>query len=169
MTQIYEDVLAMVGQEADPRPGPDEVNRAMIRHWCEAMEDGNPLYTDEAYAEKSEYGSIIAPPQMVMSYCMNPLWPESKEAPDPLAKAVGMMKEAGYFGIVATTTSFEFFKPMVPGDRISIRIKLDSITPEKKTRLGTGHFLTAAYTYINQKGETVCNQSFTILMFNPEA
>jgi acyl dehydratase len=169
MSQVYDEVLAMVGQEAEPRQGPDEVNGAMIRHWCEAMEDGNPLYSDEEYAKQSEYGGIIAPPQMVMSYCMAPIWPESKEEPDPFGKAVKIMKDAGYFGIVATTTSYEFFKPMLLGDRISIKKKLANISPEKKTRLGTGHFLTAEYIYTNQKGEPICVQSFTVLTFKPEA
>jgi hypothetical protein len=79
------------------------------------------------------------------------------------------MKDAGYFGIVATTTSYEFFKPMLLGDRISIKKKLANISPEKKTRVGTGHFLTAEYIYTNQKGEPICVQSFTVLTFKPEA
>jgi hypothetical protein len=45
---VYEKVLAMVGQEAGPFEAPDEVNKPMIRHWCEAMQDGNPLYSDRA-------------------------------------------------------------------------------------------------------------------------
>jgi uncharacterized protein len=28
------------------REGQDAVNEAMIRHWCEALEDRNPIYTD---------------------------------------------------------------------------------------------------------------------------
>ncbi len=115
---IYEKLKAMVGEEAGPFEATDEVNRAMIRHWCEAMEDGNPLYSDEEYAKKSKYGGIIAPPQMAQVFCMAPLWPK-KELTDPQAKAVRMMDEAGYFGVVATTTSQEYFRPLRLGDRLT--------------------------------------------------
>ncbi len=169
MSQVYEKALALVGEEAEPNQGLDEVNKAMIRHWCEAMEDGNPLYTDEDYAAQSEYGGIIAPPQMVMSYCMVPLWPKSEGAPDPFGTAVKLMNEAGYFGIVATKTFYEFLKPMHPGDRLSIKISLASVSSEKKTRLGKGHFLTAEHIFTNQRSETVCVQSFTVFTFKPAA
>jgi len=163
---IYERLQKMVGEEAGPFEAADEVNKAMIRHWCEAMEDANPLYSDENYAKKSRYGGVIAPPQMVQAYCIPPLWPK-RVLPDPQAKAVRMMDEAGYGGVVATTTSQEYFKPMRLGDRLSYKLKFVSVSPEKTTRLGTGHFLTSEYTYTNQKGEVVCVQSFTILKFKP--
>lgn len=164
---IYDELKAMVGEEAGPFPGNDEVNKAMIRHWCEAMEDGNPLYTDEEYAKTTKYGGIIAPPQMVQAYCIPPLWPKRESAPDPLAKAVGKMDEAGYFGVVATTTTHEYFKPIRPGDSISYKIKLVNVSDEKTTRLGTGCFITAEYTYMNQNGEVVCKQPFTVMKFKP--
>lgn len=168
MSDVYEQVQAMVGKESSPKPGPDNVDKAMIRHWCEAMEDDNPLYTDEEIAGKSEYKGIIAPPQMVQSYCMSPIWPVAAVGEkDPFGKAVDMMQEAGYFGIVATTTRYKFHESMQPGDRIYQKVKLASVSPEKKTRLGTGYFLTAEQTYTNQNDDLICVQSFTVLTFKP--
>ena len=164
---VYEKLQAMVGEEAGPFEAPNAVNEAMIRHWCEAMEDGNPLYSDEEYAKKSKYGGIIAPPQMVQAYCMPPLWPK-KEMPDPLAKAVQMMHEAGYHGVVATTTSQEYFHPMCPGDRLSYKIQLVSVSPEKTTRLGTGHFITTTNYYYNQRDELVGTTQYVLLRYRPE-
>jgi len=167
MSDAYEALQAMVGQESELRGCLDDVNKAMIRHWCEAMEDGNPLYTDEAYAKQSKYGGIVAPPQMVQAFSMPPLWPKREGKQDPFAKAVKLIGEAGYFGIVATMTSQEYFVPMQLGDQLSYKIKLANVSPEKGTRIGTGHFVTAEYTYVNQKDETVCIQSFTVLTFKP--
>jgi len=147
---VYEKVLAMVGQEAGPFEAPDEVNKPMIRHWCEAMQDGNPLYSDEEYARQGRHGGVVAPP-------------------DPQGNAVMMMIEAGFSGVVATTTSQEYFKPLRLGDRLNHTIKFVSISPEKATRLGTGHFLTSEYTYRNQNDEVVCVQPFTVLMFKPQS
>ncbi len=166
MNDVYNKLQAMVGEEAGPFDSPDGVNSAMIRHWCEAMQDGNPLYKDEEYASKGKHGGIVAPPQMVQAFCMPPLWPK-REMSDPQARAVQMMDEAGYYGVVATTTSQEYFRPMKPGDKLSYTIKLVSVSAEKATRLGTGHFITSEYTYRNQNGEVVCVQPFTVLKFKP--
>jgi len=56
---------------------------------------------------------------------------------------------------------------MRPGDQLSFKVKLAAVSPEKTTRVGTGHFLTAEYTYVNQSDEMVCLQSFTVLTFKP--
>ncbi len=168
MSNVYEKLKAMVGEASELIASVDKVDRATIRHWCEAIQDGNPMYTDEAYAENSKYKGIIAPPQMVQSYTMKPIWPKSEEkGTSPLGKAVDMMNEAGYFAVVATNTSHTYFAPMRPGDRIFQKVKLASVSPEKKTGLGTGHFVTVEQTYTNQKEEVVCVQSFTVLLFKP--
>jgi acyl dehydratase len=164
---LYEDLQAMVGEEAGPFDSNDEINKAMIRHWCEAMEDGNPLYTDEEYAKTTEFGGIIAPPQMPQAYCVPPLWPIEDLPPHPMAKAVGLAREAGYFGIVATSTSQEYFGPMRLGDKLNYKIKLTEVSPEKTTRMGTGFFITNEYFYFNQKGELICRQPFIIFQFKP--
>lgn len=41
--------------------GRDPVNRPMIRHWCEAMDDTNPAY---------EGPDAIAPPTMLQAWTM---------------------------------------------------------------------------------------------------
>lgn len=38
-----------------------------IRHFCDGIGDTNPLYTDEEYAKKSKYGSLVAPPCFLYS------------------------------------------------------------------------------------------------------
>ncbi len=167
MSKAYAKVKMLLGKESKTDPGPDKICKATIRHWCEAMQDANPLYLDEDYAKKSRHKGIVAPPMMVQSCTMSPIWPVVKKTASPLGKAVQLFKEDGYFGIVATTTSFKFFASMKPGDRISQKVKLSSVTPEKKTQLGKGHFVTAEQSYVNQKGKNIAIQMFTILIFKP--
>ena len=63
---------SFVGQEiGPPRPGPDVVNEAMIRHWCDAIGDTNPVYTDPAAAAESVHGGIVAPPTMLQAWVMS--------------------------------------------------------------------------------------------------
>ncbi|MFC2058264.1 MaoC family dehydratase [Chloroflexota bacterium] len=180
---LYEELQAMVGQEGPQVTGIYEVCKPMIMHWCEAMEDTNPLYTDEEYAKKSKYGNIIAPPTMVQTFTMPPLWPNGQELrhrypekmpkeegpPPPSSVALSKLTEAGYVGVVATENVYEFYRPLFPGDKVNVQIKLGSVSPEKKTSRGIGHFVTQVRLYTNQKGELICEQSMTVLKFkSPE-
>jgi acyl dehydratase len=154
----------------------------MIRHWCEAVEDANPLYTDEAYARKSKYKGIISPPAMVQTWAQAPLWPDGqelryrhpektpkKQQPDPVEKAFNNLGEAGFLGAVDIDSTLEFVRPLFLGDRVTVRSELVSVTEEKKTRLGRGHFMSFAFRYSNQKGERICSQTMTIFRFKPLA
>jgi acyl dehydratase len=39
-----------------------EATRDNIRHWAHGIGDDNPLWCDPAYAAKSRYGRLVAPP-----------------------------------------------------------------------------------------------------------
>ena len=77
------------------------------------------------------------------------------------------LTEAGYVGVVATDNVYEFFRPLFPGDRVSVKVKLGAISQEKTTSRGIGHFVTQVRIYTNQKGELICQQSMTVLKFKP--
>jgi acyl dehydratase len=44
------EIQALVGRGDQAKPGADPVNEPMIRHWCEALGDANPVYTDAVAA-----------------------------------------------------------------------------------------------------------------------
>ena len=67
---FYEQLRASVGSTGASVPARDPVNQPMIRHWCDAMTDHNPLYTDPPAAEKSIHGGIVAPPPMLNAWTM---------------------------------------------------------------------------------------------------
>lgn len=177
---VYEEVKALIGKEGPPVTGPDEVSKQMIRHWCEAVEDANPLYTDEEYAGKSKYRGIISPPAMVETWTHAPVWPDGqemhyrhpervpkKELVDPVEECFNKLGEAGFFGAVDIDSTMEFVLPLFLGDVVTRRSELVSVTEEKKTRLGRGHFMSFAFHYSNQKSELVCNQTMTVFRFKP--
>ena len=56
-------------------PAPDVVNGQMIRHWCAAMGDSNPVYQDAEAAKNSIHGGIVAPPAMMNAWTMPPFVP----------------------------------------------------------------------------------------------
>ncbi len=62
--------------ESEPEPAPVEVNEYLIRHWCETLEDGNPLYLDSEYAKSRGFPSVLAPPGSFMTtFAMQFRWP----------------------------------------------------------------------------------------------
>ncbi|MEK3935153.1 MaoC family dehydratase N-terminal domain-containing protein [Sporosarcina sp. FSL W7-1349] len=152
--------------ESEKTEGPDAVCEQMIRHWCEVMQESNPLYVDEAYAASSKHGGIIAPPMQVQVYTMSPLWPEPARKKNPMEELVELLDNNGYTSIVATEQVQEYFEPMKLGDRISYTISVDYVSPEKQTVRGPGYFVTFLYKFTNQRDELVCKQSFTILAYN---
>src|ERR1700694_627510 len=53
--------LRALAGESEPKPAPLEVSEYLIRHWCETLEDGNPLYLADAYARSRGYDGVVAP------------------------------------------------------------------------------------------------------------
>ncbi|MFK0574127.1 hypothetical protein [Endozoicomonas sp.] len=49
-------MVTIIGVEVGPQRSWDSVNLPMIRHWCQAMGDENPMYTNPEYAQQSEQG-----------------------------------------------------------------------------------------------------------------
>lgn len=151
------------------RHGLDAVNEAMIRHWCEAMDDANPIYTDDEAARAAGHPGIVAPPQMIGAWVMRPMvWPP----PDPRdgrRALIAALDDAGFTGIVATNTEQEYRRYLRPGDRISAEIGVESVSDEKETALGAGHFFTTRSVYKDAHGEVVAVERFRMLKFKPRA
>jgi acyl dehydratase len=127
------------------------------------MEDPNPLFTDEEYAKNSKYGGIIAPPQMLMVWCMPRMWPFPEFPWIPMAE----LDLPGVDTWIATDMIHEFHKPVRPGDKLYYIMKLDSVSDMKRTRIGEGHFITTTQTYYNQNREMVGREVRTVLKYKP--
>ncbi|GGO72735.1 bifunctional MaoC family dehydratase N-terminal/OB-fold nucleic acid binding domain-containing protein [Nonomuraea cavernae] len=168
----YEErLLAFTGREiVPPRPGPDPVNAPMIRHWAEAMGDGNPVYQDEEAARASGRPGIVAPASMTQAWTMRgyAATVAGRSGGPGSEELAALLGEGGYTSVVATDSEFEFHRELVPGDHVSVREVVESISPEKVTALGPGRFVTTVRTYTDQNGETVAVQRWRTLRFRPQ-
>jgi uncharacterized OB-fold protein/acyl dehydratase len=160
-----------VGRETGPPiPGPDPVNEAMIRHWCEAMGDNNPVYTDRAIAEKSVHGGIVAPPTMLQAWSMRGMamaYPEQSDSKDLQLALHRLLTEAGYPSVVATNCEQGYTRYLRPGDQVIARTVIESISEQKATALGVGYFIDTRTTFTDQHGEEVGWMTFRVLKFKP--
>ncbi len=166
---IMDKLRALVGRAATPPSrAHDAVNEPMIRHFCEAIEDHNPLYTDPVVAAASSHGGIVAPPAMLQVWTMRGLHPvEPPPDEDVIGKVFAILDEAGFTSIVATNSEQEYSRYLRPGDHVTRTSVIESISDEKKTGLGAGHFIDFRDEFRTDDGEVVGKMLFRVLKFKP--
>jgi acyl dehydratase len=174
---LDERLQAMVGQpisDTGTTRGPDPVNQPMIRHWAAAFEDDNPVYTDPEAAARSRFGAIVAPPLMLQTWTMATprITGMAERGGSPVeggrAAVLNLLDEAGFVGTLASNSEFEIVRYLRVGDVVSATTLLESVSTEKQTRIGPGHFVTWVTTYTDATGEVVGRQTFRILKFRPD-
>jgi len=116
---------------------PYTLTQAAIHAYCRSVGDDHPLYFDEAYASKSVYGGLIAPPAihiLVMFACT----PTDDWMRSP--------------GTVNAGQSWSYNKPARPGDVIRLEARaLDKFI--KRERL----FVVHDNVFFNQRDEVICS------------
>jgi len=159
---------AFEGREyGPPQRGPDPVNQAMIRHWVEAIGDDNPVYVDPDAAAASVHGGVIAPPVSLQAWVMRGFRPAPSATSPVQEEMMGLLDGAGFTSVVATNCEQEYFKELHLGEHLSTSTTVESISEEKQTGLGTGHFVTTLVRYTDDAGDLVANMRFRILKFKP--
>lgn len=156
-----------IGERGQPQVARDPVNQPMIRHWCDAMEDHNPVYTDPDRAAKSVHGQIVAPPTMLMAWTMLGNIPRLSDPSDPQSIVLAELDAAGYTSVVATNTEHEYPRYLRLGEQLFGVLELADVSEEKHTGLGVGHFVTSVTEYRNGDGEVVGRLGFRVLKFKP--
>lgn len=119
------------------------VQKRDIRRFVEAVEDLNPLWQDEEFAQKTRHGGVIASPIFVNSL-----------------RPAGYMENllsigGGRFRVpIALGTEFNFFGVIYVNDTITVTTKLAEAR-EQETRRGKMLILIGEKIYTNQHGELV--------------
>ncbi|MEU7020711.1 bifunctional MaoC family dehydratase N-terminal/OB-fold nucleic acid binding domain-containing protein [Streptomyces sp. NPDC046203] len=164
----YERLAAYEGRPVSrPFAGKDPVNEPMIRHWCEAMGDTHPAYRGPG---------AVAPPTMLQAWTMGGLSGHGDEdghgdgsgdGPGAYEELSALLDAAGYTSIVATDCEQEYLRPLRPGDTIVCDSVIESVSPRKTTRLGTGHFITTRMNVRTGGGELAGTHRFRVLKYAP--
>ena len=79
----------------------------------------------------------------------------------PLQVHFDLKDRLGLPEAVMSDNTITFHEPVRPGDVLTTRQRLRSVTPEKQTKLGTGRFWVIDVEYNNQRGELVGVESWT--------
>jgi len=166
-TAFFEELRRSIGCKGAPQQARDPVNQPMIRHWCDAMTDHNPVYTDPEFAEKSVHRGIVAPPAMLNAWTMQGNVPRRFDPEDPFANVLFRLDEAGFTSVVATNSEHEYLRYLRLGDHLEGIQTVSDVSAEKRTALGVGHFATTDTEYRTLSGEIVGRMKFRILKYKP--
>jgi acyl dehydratase len=150
MPLLTDELRALIGREVH-YPAREEFSRASIRYFALAMGDDNPLYVDDDYARAAGYASVIAPPTLICETCQYAHRPPDRD---------------GYIGhewhlpvtgcrMIRAGNDYEFMRPIVPSDRISVTWTLEEIAERNSSRGGTQLFVTSVARYRDGAGELV--------------
>ncbi len=129
---------SVVGREV--HVGRLEVTPESVQAFCEALDERNPLYTDEEFArEHGPYGGLVAPPGILQTAQLG-------QPPDPKVEFGNNTFMAG--------SRQEYFLPIRPGDVIDAYAQIKEVY-EKTGRSGRMAFVVRRTRYMNQHGEDV--------------
>ena len=159
--ELPEEVESWIGRVRYEEPTEFEVERGYIFTSCASVENGNPLYWDDAVAERLTDGAT-APPTMLSAWFRPHHWApgRTKEA-QPLQVHFDLKEMLGLPEAVMTDNEIIFGVPVRPGDRLRTRQILRSVSDPKTTKLGTGRFWVIEVQYLNQHDEIVGTESYT--------
>jgi acyl dehydratase len=147
-------------------PAREEIGRASIRYFALAIGDENPLYLDDAYARAAGHPSLIAPPSFIC---------------ETAQYAHGAPRENGYFAhewdlpvtgcrTIRAGNDYEFIRPIVPSDRISVSYTLEDIVEKTSSKSGrTQLFLTSVARFFAEDGSIVAINRETLVLQPIEA
>jgi acyl dehydratase len=159
----YEDALRMVGATSEPRTAATPVSGARIQLFAAMVHDGNRSYWDADFARR-KWGGLPAPPALLMGWLIPPPWQPGGRAP---AASIALRVPLPGSTFINAANDCEFLRPIIEGDVLTVVEELVSVSPEKRTRLGVGHFVATLETYRRQDGTVVATCRNTLFRFTP--
>ena len=99
----------------ESKPLVNEVEKGAIRRFAEALGETNPIHFDEGAARAAGHRSIVAPLT----------FPSALRAGSDLRE--GLMLAPGKH-LLQAEQSYEYWKPIVAGDRITVRSKIAEVS-----------------------------------------
>ncbi|GFG51340.1 FAS1-like dehydratase domain-containing protein [Mycolicibacterium agri] len=159
----YEDALRMVGVRTEPRFAGTAVSPARIQHFAAMVQDANPAYWDVDFATRV-WGGLVAPPAMLMAWLIPPPWLPNGDVPVP---SIALRVPLPGTTFINASNEVELVRPILAGDRLHVVEEVVSVSPEKRTRVGVGHFVETCDSYYRDDEALVATNRNTLFRFTP--
>lgn len=161
LPEIPSEVQSWIGQLRYEEQTEFDVERGYIWTSCASVENGNPLFWDDAVARQIT-GGPIAPPTMLSVWFRPHYWaPGRTRVAQPLQIHFDLKEKLELPEAVMTDNEIVFGEPVRPGDRLKTSQILHSVSEPKTTKLGTGRFWVIEVRYTNQRDEIVGKELYT--------
>jgi acyl dehydratase len=161
VTTVPPEIEATIGQVQYEEAGEFPVEQGYIYTSCSSVENGNPLFWDDAVAADITDGPI-APPTTISLWFRPHHWqPGDETALLPLQVHFDLKDRLGLPEAVMSDSEVVFHDPVRPGDVITSSQVLRSVSELKTTKLGTGRFWVIDVEYRNQRGDLCGVEIFT--------
>lgn len=148
-----EEGRSWIGRTSDPRQAEAPVCAAMIRNYCALVEDGNPAYWEDG----------ISPPGLLMTYGFPAPW---RPAGEPGRNLFAMEIPLPGRHIINVSTDTAFSRHARTGDCVTVADEIVDVSRTKRTRLGTGHFITTRSTYRLAAGDELATNVNVLLRYD---
>ena len=154
-------VADLLGRVQYETLGDFPVEQGYIATSCASVENGNPLVWDPKVASALTNGPI-APPTMISVWFRPHHWaPGRTEEALPLQVHFDLKAAFDLPEAVMTDNTIVFHDPVRPGDVLTTRQILRSVSGPKTTKLGTGRFWVIDVEYLNQHDALVGVETYT--------
>ncbi|MGE2721945.1 FAS1-like dehydratase domain-containing protein [Mycolicibacterium celeriflavum] len=153
----------MVGLRTAPRHAATAVSAARIQHFAAMVRDANPSYWDEEFARR-QWGGLLAPTGLLMGWLIPPPWSPNGQPP---VAAIALRVPLPGTTFVNAANDAEFCCPIVEGDRLNVVEEVVSVSAQKRTRLGVGHFVETCDEFRRDDGTLVALNRNTLFRFSP--
>ena len=138
---------SLVGRESEPVV--HEVEKGEIRRFVEALGDPNPIYVDEAAARAAGYPALVAPPTFPVVLASNERFRHSLDL--------------GTRSILHGDQQFEYARPVLAGDRITVRSRVADVQ-ERAGASGATDVIVIEDEGRDDKGELVFKTRATLIL-----
>jgi len=160
-TDLPAEVAALIDLPQYEQTANFPVERGYVWSMCAAVENGNPIFWDD-HAAAEITGGPIAMPSMVSAWFRPHHWSPGRTEPAvALQSHFDLKAKLDLPEAVMSDNSITFYEPVRMGDRLTTLQRLRSVSPEKRTKLGTGRFWVIDVESRNQHGELVAVESYT--------
>ena len=143
-----------IGKPGPMTPPSDPYSKEAIIRYLASVGDDNPIFWDEAYAKKTRWGGVIAPPRMLLrGYAQDPV-----SVTDSDNLRVTFMGEDVLKGVFAMISGMRLVcvKPIRVGDRIRAQSAPHDVIERQSKMAGRSLELVNKTTFWNQNDEVVC-------------
>ncbi|HEX8803475.1 MAG TPA: MaoC family dehydratase N-terminal domain-containing protein, partial [Acidimicrobiales bacterium] len=146
---VPDEVAGWVGVPRHRQTADFPVERGYLWTSCASVENGNPLFWDDAVAAELT-GGPVAPPTTLSLWFRPHHWQPGGSGPRlPLLTHFELKERLGLPEAIMSDSVVVFGEPVRPGDVIGTTEVLRSVSEPKTTRLGRGRFWVIDVEYRN--------------------